>query len=125
MRFKRVMFVALIALIIGVITALPLISLLSKRVDTRFFTHIDELRHLENYVTENLSLDQDVLLDQKTVKDSFTKRIVYDDKTYTIYAYVFTDVESSIKYFNQYSGKSADAKWNFSFSSTIISAPHT
>lgn len=117
MKFKRVMIVALIVLIICVVTALPLVSLLSKRVENRFFTHIDELCHLENYITESLSLDQDDFLDKKTVKDSFTKKIVYNGKTYTIYAYVFTDAESSIMYFNQYTGKSADAKWNFSFSS--------
>lgn len=117
MKIKRILIIIVIVLTISIVVLFPIVSLFTKTFDHKYFTSIEEFHFLQDYLVENSSLDDDEYLGTKIVVDSFTEKINYEGNTYNVYAYVFADSESSIAYFNQYTGKNSKTDWNFSMSS--------
>lgn len=86
----------------------------------RMFENIDDLSKLDQYAVSDLSFDDDKNLQGSVPISFYIKKIKYEGHTYSVYAYVFTDVESAKSYFEIYTGKTAEENQNFLLSSGLF-----
>ena len=119
MKNKKVYLIIASMIPVLAFLSVTVIPLMSDPVQTRFFSTIDELSHLDSYVKEELSSQDDSYLKDLRVQDSYTKLIEYNGKTYRLYAYVFEDTESARQYFERKTGVRTSTDWDMRYSSNI------
>ena len=89
-------------------------------VNDRFYTDIDSFSKLDEYTVKELKLTDDKYLGDLEIVSHYTKEILYNGKKYSVYAYVFSDAESSATYFMNCTGISTEPDYSFLSSSNLF-----
>ncbi len=113
---KRIYKIAVTAIVILVVSvsAFGLMGFLfADFAHIRFFTDISSFDKLTEYEIEEI--EEDKKLKGLVPLSSYTNKILYGGKLYSVYAYVFSDVDSSRAYFKSVTGKKSDRNCDYSF----------
>ncbi len=89
-------------------------------MNDRFFTDINSFSKLDKYVVGDIELTNDEYLGDLEVISYYVKEILYGGKKYSVFAYVFSDAESSAAYFKNCTGISTNPDYSFSSSSNLF-----
>ena len=86
----------------------------------RIFNDINDILTLDTYVTKELSTESDKYLKNIIPVEHYTNKLLYENNTYTVYAYVFNSTDDAITYFKNCTGKNTDSNQNYSMSTNIL-----
>ena len=83
-----------------------------KVLITKYFTDIEQFSVMDEYVTKDLSPDDDKYLKDIPYAESYTKQLEFEGKKYQVYAYEFNNVEDARNYFKAVSGRDTAQKYD-------------
>lgn len=125
MKNKKVIAVAqiIVSVLFLLIVAACLIGFTTtEQIQNLVFTDIDDFKKLEEYSVEDINLEDDKMPKGILPDVSFLKVISFNGHNYKVYAYEFSDSESAREYFNKCTGKTTDAKSNYSMTTNYLFA---
>ena len=123
-RFTRYLLISFLLILLFMVISI-IGFLRTEPINKRFFTDISDFNKLEKYEKNERSLPADKNLKGITPETAYTKEIEYKGKTYKVYAYVFSDTESSVSYFCKKTGKIKSAcDYDFSISTNYFFSSH-
>ncbi len=100
MKRKRVVFIIIpIIVIIGVIGIVFIHHLITKDIQKKMFSDIEEFSKLEAYETGNANIEQPPSFSEYEILESYEKKILYDGYEYSVCAYVFQNVTDCYSYY--------------------------
>lgn len=120
MKLKNKLLITAIIIVVFTFISLSLVLFFTTEpINNLVFTNIDSFNKLSQYVTKDIATDDK--LNGLLPEQSYTKEILYNGHTYSVYAYVFADTTTTISYFKSCTGKNTDTEYNFSMSTNVLS----
>ena len=110
MRVKNKLIWSVLIIVILLVACVGLIGFFTtKPIYNRVFTDISDFNRLDQYAVKEIDVSDDKNLNGLAPKSSYVKEISYNGDVYSVYAYVFSDTESAISYFQKCTGKNTDS----------------
>lgn len=100
-----------------IVLAIMLIVVLKMDVNTndRIFSTLDEIKKADAYAVDELPIPSS--LRSEEIEESYCKRISYEGKKYLVYAFVFSDAQTSKDYYEDVVHRVSDRDESYFMSS--------
>ena len=119
---KKIVIGLLIIIVLFGAFSVVLGSVLSTKqpLSIRMFDNFQEFNKLDEYIIQEQISDSHSVREDIIVADQYSCAVSYNGITYKVFAYVFSDADSSQLYFEQVTGKESREEWNYSLSGNVI-----